>query len=85
MPNLEAALAAFAEQYGKNEDWQGVSSDLLLILGEFIDTDTISHALTARLLAEVASLQQLDLEDEEEEDEPDWLTNPNSVMARCHY
>ena len=41
MPNLEAALAAFAEQYGKNQDWQGVSSDLLLILGEFIDVDTI--------------------------------------------
>lgn len=83
MPNLETALAAFAEQYGKNQDWQGVSSDLLLILGEFIDTDTISHALTARLLAEVASLQQLDAEDEE--NEPDWLTDPCSVMARCHY
>lgn len=83
MPKLETALAAFAEQYGKNQDWQGVSSDLLLILNEFIDVDTISHALAARLLAEVASLQQLDLEDEE--DEPDWLTNPCSVMARCHY
>ena len=83
MPKLEAALSAFAEQYGKNQDWQGVSSDLLLILNEFIDVDTISHALTARLLAEVASLQQLDAEDEEEE--PDWLTDPCSVMARCHY
>lgn len=85
MPNLETALAAFAEQYGKNQDWQGVSSDLLLTLGELIDIDTISFALAKKLQHQLDELARLDAEDEEEEDEPDWLTNPNSVMARCHY
>lgn len=29
--------------------------------------------------------EQIELEELEEEDEPDWLTDPNNVMSRHHY
>ena len=67
MPNLETVLAAYCEQYGKNEDWEGLASDLLLTLNGFIDVDTISHCLTANLLQQLAELAELDAADAEEE------------------
>ena len=83
MPNLQTVLAAYCKYYGSNEDWEGLASDLLLTLGELIDVDTISFVLAQKLQHQLDELARLDAEDEEEE--PDWLTNPCSVMARCHY
>ena len=64
MPNLETVLAAYCEQYGKIEDWEGLASDLLLTLAEYIDVDTISHCLTANLLKQLADCAELDAAEE---------------------
>ena len=64
MPNLETVLAAYCEYHGKNEDWEGLASDLLITLGGFIDVDTISHCLTANLLKQLAELAELDAAEE---------------------
>ena len=77
-PQLESALASFARYYMGNDDPEGMASDLLLILDRFIDVDQL-QGLAQQLEDEVSDAKQLD------EDEPDWLTDPNSRMARCHY
>lgn len=77
-PQLESALATFARYYMGNDDPEGMASDLLLILDRFIDVDQL-QGLAQQLEDEVSDAKQHD------EDEPDWLTNPCSTMARCHY
>ena len=79
---LESALASFARYYMGNDDPEGLASDLLIILSEVIDTDAIAKPLGQALDDEVEVNQRLD---GEEEEEPDWLTNPCSTMAACHY
>lgn len=79
---LESALASFARYYMGNDDPEGLASDLLIILSEVIDTDAIAKPLGQALDDEVEVNQRLDGEDEAE---PDWLTNPCSTMAACHY
>ncbi|WP_339338498.1 hypothetical protein [uncultured Oceanicoccus sp.] len=78
-PQLESALASFARYYMGNDDPEGMASDLLLILDRIIDVDQL-QGLAQQLEDEVSDAKQLDAEDE-----PDWLTNPCSTMARCHY
>ena len=77
-PQLESALASFARYYMGNDDPEGMASDLLLILDRIIDVDQL-QGLAQQLEDEVSDAKQHD------EDEPDWLTNPCSTMARCHY
>ena len=77
-PQLESALASFARYYMGNDDPEGMASDLLLILDRFIDVDQL-QGLAQQLEDEVSDAKQHD------EDEPDWLTDPCSTMARCHY
>ena len=77
-PQLESALASFARYYMGNDDPEGMASDLLLILDRFIDVDQL-QGLAQQLEDEVSDAKQHD------EEEPDWLTNPCSTMARCHY
>lgn len=79
---LESALASFARYYMGNDDPEGMASDLLIILDRFIDVDQL-EGLAEQLTDEVEEAQRLD--GEEEEAEPDWLTNPCSTMAACHY
>ena len=81
-PQLESALASFARYYMGNDDPEGMASDLLIILDRFTDVDQL-EGLAEQLTDEVEEAQRLD--GEEEEEEPDWLTNPCSTMARCHY
>jgi hypothetical protein len=81
-PQLESALASFARYYMGNDDPEGMASDLLLILDRFADVDQL-EGLAEQLTVEVEDAQRLD--GVEEEEEPDWLTNPCSTMARCHY
>ena len=81
-PQLESALASFARYYMGNDDPEGMASDLLIILDRLIDVDQLK-GLAEQLTDEVEEAQRLD--GEEEEEEPDWLTDPNSRMARCHY
>ena len=78
---LESALASFARYYMGNDDPEGMASDLLIILDRFIDVDQL-EGLAEQLTDEVEEAQRLD---GEEEEEPDWLTNPCSTMAACHY
>ena len=80
---LESALASFARYYMGNDDPEGLASDLLIILSEVIDTDAIAKPLGQALDDEVEVNQRLD--GEEDKEEPDWLTNPCSTMAACHY
>ena len=75
---LESALATFARYYMGNDDPEGMASDLLLILDRIIDVDQL-QGLAQQLEDEVSDAKQHD------EEEPDWLTNPCSTMARCHY
>ena len=77
-PQLESALASFARYYMGNDDPEGMASDLLLILDRIIDTDQL-EGLAQQLEDEMSDAKQHD------EDEPDWLTDPCSTMARCHY
>ena len=77
-PQLESALASFARYYMGNDDPEGMASDLLLILDRLIDVDQL-QGLAQQLEDEVSDAKQVD------EEEPDWLTNPCSTMARCHY
>ena len=77
-PQLESALATFARYYMGNDDPEGMASDLLLILDRFIDVDQL-QGLAQQLEDEISDAKQHD------EEEPDWLTNPCSTMARCHY
>ena len=77
-PQLESALASFARYYMGNDDPEGMASDLLLILDRIIDVDQL-QGLAQQLEDEVSDAKQHD------EEEPDWLTNPCSTMARCHY
>ena len=77
-PQLESALASFARYYMGNDDPEGMASDLLLILDRFIDVDQL-QGLAQQLEDEVSDAKQHD------EEEPDWLTDPCSTMARCHY
>ena len=77
-PQLESALASFARYYMSNDDPEGMASDLLLILDRFIDVDQL-QGLAQQLEDEISDAKQHD------EEEPDWLTNPCSTMARCHY
>jgi len=63
MPNLEALLAAYCERYGRNADWEGLASDLLLTLGEFVDVETLSYVLAQRLHHQLDELARLDAAD----------------------
>ena len=64
-PVLESALAEFARYYMGNDDPDGMASDLLLILTEYVDTDAL-YGLAQRLSDEVADAVDID-----EQDEPD--------------
>ena len=64
-PVLESALAEFARYYMGNDDPDGMASDLLLILNEYVDTDAL-YGLAQRLSDEVADAVDID-----EQDEPD--------------
>lgn len=77
---LESALASFARYYMSNDDPAGLASDLLLILDRFVDINQLD-GLAQQLADELSDAKQQDKEDQE----PDWLTNPCSVMASCHY
>ena len=63
---LDTALARFARCYMNNDDHEGLASDLLLILQEFIpdELDAISTKLTWRLDDEVNELLAIEAEDE---------------------
>jgi|TARA_R100000030_G_scaffold36430_1_gene27242 hypothetical protein len=63
---LDTALARFARYYMSNDDHEGLASDLLLILQEFIpdDLDAISSRLAWRLDDELADIEAIDAEDE---------------------
>ena len=63
---LDTALARFARYYMNNDDHEGLASDLLLILQEYLpdDLDAISGKLAWRLDDELADLEAIDAEDE---------------------
>ena len=67
-PVLESALAEFARYYMGNDDPDGMASDLLLILNEYIDTDLL-YGLAQRLSDEVADA--VDIDGQDEPDDPD--------------
>ena len=75
---LESALASFARYYMGNDDLEGMASDLVILLEQYV-SDGVLADLAQHLLDEVSDAKQHD------EEEPDWLTNPCSTMARCHY
>lgn len=62
-PVLESALAEFARYYMGNDDPDGMASDLLLILNEYVDTDAL-YGLAQRLSDEVSDAVALDGQDE---------------------
>ena len=62
-PVLESALAEFARYYMGNDDPDGMASDLLLILNEYVDTDAL-YGLAQRLSDEVADCVDLDAQDQ---------------------
>ena len=62
-PVLESALAEFARYYMGNDDPDGMASDLLLILNEYVDTDAL-YGLAQRLSDEVADAVDIDEQDE---------------------
>ena len=64
-PVLESALAKFARYYMGNDDPDGMASDLLLILNEYVDTDAL-YGLAQRLSDEVSDAVDMD-----DQDEPD--------------
>ena len=62
-PVLESALAEFARYYMGNDDPDGMASDLLIILNEYVDTDEL-YGLAQRLSDEVSDNVALDGQDE---------------------
>lgn len=62
-PVLESALAEFARYYMGNDDPDGMASDLLLILNEYVDTDAL-YGLAQRLSDEVSDAVALDAQDQ---------------------
>ena len=62
-PVLESALAEFARYYMGNDDPDGMASDLLIILNEYVDTDEL-YGLAQRLSDEVFDNIELDGQDE---------------------
>lgn len=62
-PVLESALAEFARYYMGNDDPDGMASDLLIILNEYVDTDAL-YGLAQRLSDEVSDAVALDAQDE---------------------
>jgi hypothetical protein len=62
-PVLESALAEFARYYMGNDDPDGMASDLLIILNEYVDTDAL-YGLAQRLSDEVSDAVDIDAQDE---------------------
>ena len=62
-PVLESALAEFARYYMGNDDPDGMASDLVLLLSEYVDLDTLD-GLAQHLSDDVADCVALDAQDQ---------------------
>ncbi len=64
MSMLQANLAAYAARYMQNDDPEGLASDLILTLSEYVDVESISYALGRNLGRQVEQLIELDEQDD---------------------